>query len=626
MSIGSILSNRMNQDPNAPQDPWAYQGGGGGGGSPLSNVTGMFFGDAGAPYDSASRGIAGLGRASYDYSNKQWDRQMQGLGGALSQYNPARGWFDATYGGAESGPGAMEKAFSNYGQDYMNPSASSGALGKYQSYMDQGPLAYNFANMGAGLAGGAVDYGQYQSQLNGPGNAQNFYQQNQGGFSQPGSMENWFSQNGNNFNRETNAMNAYDQYSNQLAGAGRAEQFQPQDVMQGRLYAEAAQRRLGDPGSTDKMAGEVGNYARNANDTSNYAQGQMRTLQGPGAYENFVQSDIMGNNPALAMERQEGLASLNQELARRGHFSSGGAGQALGKFEGTLAAKSYENRANRAQQAQGMELARIGQGTQTAQASAQGKLAQGSALQSLGGQQDTMRNAREGLGLQAASLASGENLASQRLGLDSATAADQAKNARLNTLQNMASAGDQSWLNQQNAAGNFANQSQQAALARLMGGQNASNMSDQGSLARLMAQYGMSNQANDQNLQRGQFMNNMGLSLDQNNMARYGMLGNMSNMADTQRMNGLNQYFGAANNAQSAQTQRMRDAMQAIYGLNNAQANQYNNFYGNGGQLAGSSFDSGINAMANAYGLSAQGAAARQQQPFQVLGGISSFF
>jgi len=584
---------------------------------------------AGSPYEDAAAGLRGLAPEIKAFSDTQWNRQMGGLDKAQGYLGDAMNYWQSAYG--SRGPGAMENAWSQVGNKYLNPTASSGALNDYQRFMGQGPMSYDFANRASGLAGGQVDYSGLSNQLAGSGQASQFWAQNQGRFGAPGAAESWWAQNQGTFNRPAASREVYDQFGAQLYGPGRAEQFQvtgpswgstDEKIATAMGYAQQAQAPTRLEGA---QGAEVGNLYRGANNVNQFAGSAMPQLQGRGVYEQFVESDIYGNNPAMEMERRKGLASINQEMARRGHFNSGGANTAIGEFLGTLGAKTYEGRAQRAQQAQGMQLSRLGEGRQLAQAGSGERMGQAQGLQGLASTQDAQRLDRQQFGANTALSAADKNIAQQntnlqaeQLKLQAAANADSSRNARLQTLQGMASAGDDAWMRQQQLAGQFANQAQSAELARLMGGMNAGNMADQGQLARLMAQFQMGSQANDQNLARGKFQFDMGQGLDATNLARYGMLGQFSNMADTNNRAALDSYFRAAGGAQDAESARLRDAMSSLSQLAGGQANLVAGFYGAGGQLSGQSFSDYINALANAYSLQAQGGAARAQVPFQL--------
>jgi hypothetical protein len=531
-----------------------------------------------------------------------WGRSMEGMNRATGAYGGSQGLYEQMY----STPGAQQTAFNAYGGQLVSPSSSSGAYNQMNQYAQQGPMTYGAMNRASGMAGGTVDYSGLTNQLNGYGEASRNYQLSQGQYRQPGAMENFYQQNQQAMNRQPNSMATYDNFSGQLYAPGRAEQFQPKAANAGEMHGAAGIGRLGGASAIDNMAGEIGGYARSANDVNQFSAQNMGKLQNAGIYEDFVKSDIMGNNPAMKMEQDEGMAAINQEMARRGHFKSGGADNAIGKFAGTMAAKSYENRAQRAKDAQGMELSRLGQGQSLAQAASSNKLAQGQSLLGLGTNQESARSAREGLMLENAKMMSGEQMGNQRLSLDAATAADSSRNARLNTLTGMATAGDQSWQDQQQMAGNFANQAQNAQMSRLQGGMQAGAGADAGQLARNQAQYGMADQANNQNLQRGQFQYDMGTRTDQNDLSRMMGLNSTANANDQTQLARLNSYFDQA----GIVDQRQKDSLMQLMGLDGARAGIIGDAYNQGNQLSSGYQADSINALNDYYSIMAGGQAA----------------
>jgi hypothetical protein len=120
------------------------------------------------------------------------------------------------------------------------------------------------------------------------------------------------------------------------------------------------------------------------------------------------------------------------------------------------------------------------------------------------------------------------------------------------------------------------------------------------------------------NLARGTALFGMGQGMDQQAMAQYGMYGQLAGQQDQAAMARLMGAGQMAGNAQGAEQQRQSDMFAQLFGINNAQGNQVGQFYNQGGQLSGQSFNDYLNAMLNSYQLDAQGGAARAQLPFQV--------
>lgn len=600
-----------------------------GGGSELAR--GYF--NAGDPYKNAAAGVQHVSDLGQQYSDRQWDRQMEGLQGAKDAYGSAQAWFNNSYGRQGTGagenfynqnqdrfqqPGAQQTAYSNFQNWAQNPANNETQNGatRANQYLN-GPTASSgaYGSMGKGLQSysgpqaGADQYGDNWSQYNMAGSAEAWQQANAGAYSQP-----------------TNAQSMFNQYGSQLAGPSRSEGFQlnAPTTLQGMNagYQQFAQ------GPTALQGGEAENkgYIRNANQAKDYYASQVGQLSGPGQYEQFVSDDISGTNPELERARSKSLASLNQELARRGHFDSQGANHALGEMEGSFQAADYQNRAQRAQQAQGMQLGRIGQGGQLSGQVAGLEVQRGSSLAGMDQMKEQAMLARMGLGLQAGQAASAEGMQGQQLGLQAAGQADSAQLARLQGMSNMGAQADQLRLQQLSQGQNAANDAQSQMLARLMGGQNAANSvdqtqlgSDQQGLARMLASYQMAQGSDSSNLARAQQMFNMGQGVDQSNMARFGMAADQAQALDANSLQKLIAQGGAATSAQNAEAQRLRDSMGAQFGISNGIAGQYGQFYGQGGQLSGAAFSDAMNAMANGYGLQAQGEGAQNEYMMKLL-------
>lgn len=590
----------------------------------LAGPIGYLAGEAaGKPYEKAAAGARGVAGDARGFSDTQWNRQMEGLDKAQGAYGPSMGLWNAM----GHAPGAMENWWGANQDKFRQPTATSGALSGFQSYMQGGPQ----------YSGGA--YGQAQGMIGGPTTSQGIYDRYSGQLGNPSASENAYSQyrNAGTFNgstrQESNEQILAESYNDlkrqaEMANSGRGRELgsafagenikmDSPTIMQ--AFADSVGHMQGD--SALRSGGqEIGGYYRGASDPTDYYNSQKSALQGPGTYEQFVQSDIMGNNPALEMERKKSEAALNQQLARRGAFNSGAAGAAFGELEGTLAAKSYENRANRAQQAQQMQLGRIGQGTQTATASGQQKLAQGQGLQGLARDQDQESRARIDQLMAAKAAASGEALSGQRLGLDAAQLGDQTRLARLGLgMQSDSQGNAQQLAALQGLQGVYSN-ADNSMFQRVGAGMSAAGQSDQQMQQRLAQMYGMGQGLDANNLARGNALFGMGQGMDQQAMAQYGMYGQLAGQQDQAAMARLMGAGQMAGNAQGAQQQRESDMFAQLFGINNAQGSQVGQFYNQGGQLSGQSYNDYLNAMLNSYGMQAQGGAARAQLPFQVAG------
>ncbi len=542
------------------------------------------LGDAGQGYKTAAQGAMAASQGYGELGNWDWNTAMQGMGAANAAYAPAQNQWNNTYG--SQGPNAMAQWYGQNQGQFNQPTASSGALSQFGTYMGQPTNAQGAYQNGMSALGGyqtqSGDYNaRFGSQLQGRSAAEQAY--NGGNYAQPGRAEDFagFAE-------------------SRLGGRGAAENLQYQDTGNMQNFAQGLAAQQGQ-GQTNTAAGELQNYYRGANSTSQYAGSQLGQLQGPGQYEQFVTGDINGANPQKDRLMDQGLARVNQEMARRGGFNSGGADTAIGNMVGQFEADDYQNRANRAQSAQQMQMGRIGQGQSLAQASDTGSLAQGQSLQGLAGQRDAESMGRLGMQLQAQQGASGEALANQQ--------------GRLNYAQ----AADQSALSRTQALGGLEGQAQQMQLARLQAGQSAAGQSDAGMLNRMNAGFGMSQGADAAQLARAQGLYGMAQGADQGQLARYGLQGQLAGQQDQAslaRLMGGGQMAG--NTAQADQAQ-MNDAFRSQFGLGQAQSQNIGQFYGMGMGAYDQSQGNSYNALANYYQLLGQGQGATNAMPMQLV-------
>jgi hypothetical protein len=533
--------------------------------NPIAN---FFLGDQSAGYKTAAQGAALASQGYAQLAQDQWNQAMYGLGEANNAYAPSNALWSSLYG--SRGPSALDSWWTQNQGAFGDQTQGDRALQDFRSYMGQptssGSAYTNAMSALGGYGTGTQDfYNRFGNQLQQRSAAEQAY--NPGAYATPGRAED------------------FAQFAeSRLGGNGAAENLRWQDVGNVQNFAQSLAGRQG-IGQTNEMAGELGGYYRGANDVSNYAAGQMGALQGPGAYEQFVTQDINGTNPELERATNQGLARINQEMARRGAFSSGAADTSIGNFLGEQAAADYQNRAQRAQQAQQMQLGRIGAGQSLAQASAQGQLAQGQALQGLAGQQDTETMSRLGQQLQAQQGASSEALANNQGRLNYAQAADQSALARTQAL------------------GQLEGQAQQMQLARLAAGMGAAGQSDQGQLARLAAGYGMAQGADAAQLARAQGLYGMAQGTDAANMARYGMLGQLSGQQDQAALARLLGAGGLAGQVTQADQNALNAMFAQRFGIDQGISGNIGNFYGMGMNAYGQDSGDALNALANYYQL-----------------------
>lgn len=551
-----------------------------------------FGGKAQKGYDTSAQGAQQAQQGYGDLANWNWGTAMGGLDQANAAYNPSNAVWQQTYG--NQAPNAMQNWYGQHQSQYDQPQASTNAYNQFNSYMQQGPSstqgAYQNAQQALGGQPGTAAYAnQFGKQLGGQYSQQELAYK-PGNYDMAGAGERFNSTLQQNMNQP-----------------GRAEGLQYQGTSNMSDFAGGLAQAQGE-GSTHALGNEIMGHYRGANDVENYANQQMGGLGQKGLYEQFVQSDIMGNNPLSQRMTDQGLARINQEQARRGTFKSGGADTAIGNFLGEMGAQDYQNRAMRAQSAQGMELSRIGAGQSLAQASAQGKLAQGSAQQGLAGQLDAEKMNRLAMQMQAQQGASTEGFANSRGRMDYAQAADQGNLGR----QQMLLSG--------------ANMAQNQELNRHQAGMTAAGQSDRGQIDRMNAAYAMQSGTERDALARQNTLFGMAQGNDQSNLARYGQLGQLAGQNDQTRLAYLTGGGNMANQTTQANQTADRDRFNSRFGLDQAQAANVGNFYGMGMQGYDTAQGNSMNALANYYQLMGQGQSANAAMPFQLAGmGINGY-
>lgn len=587
---------------------WAWNKGPGGSLDYFSGKQGLAHAAAGAK-DVSDQTLA--------FSKEQWERMMQGLAGAQGAMTPAQNQFNNTYG--QQGPSNSQNFFNQSQASFGTPSAQSKTFQNFSNWANDpannatqhgatkasqfmtGPTASSTAHkeMGGVLQGyNAPDAGKRQ------------FANSQPTYNQAGAGESWYDQNRPKLDARTGAEIAYGTASGQLGTPGRSEQFQvqaPTNLHQGN---DARQSWANGPGLGEQNVAENKGFIRGASQAGDYFASQRGALEGPGAYENFVSQDISGTNPELDRARRKSAANINQDMARRGHFDSGGAAIALGESEGAFQAADYQNRAQRAQTAQQMQMGRIGTGGSLAGQAAGTDISRGTALHGIDMGNEAAQLARREFGLRADQATSGEGLAGQQLGLQAAGQADSSQLARLQSLSGIGAQADNSSLQRLQLGQNAANDAQSQQLNRLRDAQAGANSVDSTQLAgddmalkRMLASFNMAQGADDSNQTRANALFDQGQKIDQAALERFKMMGDQASSLDNNDLARLLGQGGLAKNADEMEQQRMRDAFLAQLGISKENAGLYSDFFGKGGALSGSAFSDGMNALANSYGL-----------------------
>lgn len=97
-----------------------------------------------------------------------------------------------------------------------------------------------------------------------------------------------------------------------------------------------------------------------------YGMSHVGQYDQPTALESFATQQMNGNNPYYDRLRAQGEAGINQQMAARGHYNSGGALSALGNFDSGLYAQQFNDMGNLLGNAGTMQLQRQAAGGQMA--------------------------------------------------------------------------------------------------------------------------------------------------------------------------------------------------------------------------------------------------------------------
>lgn len=599
------LSDYLLQQQQAPQPGSAYgvntAGGSGNGalgqvGAGLSSlpVVGGMIGsalDPGKAYRDAAGQFGNLANSAYAFGQQQMGTQMQGLGQALSQYNPAVGAM-GNYYSYMGNQGNLGNAYSMYGQSLAGPTQSQGAyqgaqralMGPTSSQQFQSGLAPQLT--GATSRGDNAYYqaaGQGQSaqqqvntamgsSLYGPSQTQQFAQNNP--LNGQGASERYFNQASGQMGQQ----GMLEQQAGGLAGAARGSSSPAQTAFQtsasaftnngfltdqavnknrdlgNNLQADLAKadQRYAEPGQLAGMQGDIKSAYNSANDVQGFAQRQGGNFEKQGMGEQFAQNFLDQSNPYQEREQKKLTDAMNQQFAARGVFNSGGAIAGLGNALGEFQAQNYKNMADVSAQGQQMQMQRLGQGQGLAQAASGEKQALGSNLQGLG-----QGLSQEWLGRDSNRIQNSQALTNNALGLMGMNlqGANQGENARMqgmNSYLNAAGQAGQASLAGTNSAANILGQGQGAGLSRqtALGGlaQNAQS----GELARM--QYGLgANQA-----------------ADASQLSRIGAAQNLAQGADAGRMGNLNALMQAAQNSDQNALASLQMQMGAAQGADSS--------------------------------------------------------
>jgi hypothetical protein len=592
--IGNVIGGKAGYDAGmavspgeALSDPWgslqkgaraAWDGNIAGAAFPGLNIPGLGLPDIGGLLDpnsgadaaSAAQRAAG---AAYAKLGTEAQQQYQGLGreaqGQWRQGGQTALGFTAPYGDyaqsmTRQGPGAFEQGSRGFQMELAQPLNQAGAYGNYQGFM-AGEHAQNESNQraqsfAAGPSAASGAYGSMQSAFSGPSNTQQTFGQAQGQLGKGGELASLSGQ-------------------NLYGGLGRSETFQPGSVSAGQNYNAGAQQRLSGPTATQQNAGGVSsiygqglNAAQGARATEGFAGRQLPGMEQAGNYERFASDVLTGarDNGADLMKKR-GMDAINQQLASRGHYNSGGGLAALGNYGAAFDAENFGNLANLAAGSQQAQMQRLGQAQGLAQASDQGALgragamyAGGGALQGLAGQMDSSMLGREAARLGAAGLSSQEQFGNIGAQQNAAIAADTQRLNRLQGQTNLANMTDANAVSRWSTLGNIGAQADTALIGQQNALSGAARNQDMGDEERMRV--GMDSAKN---------LDQFGLD-----MQRTGY--DMAQGVDAETGRRISARAGLSQQEQQLQMARQQQNADNLYRMGGQAADIYGNYFGGG--------------------------------------------
>lgn len=379
----------------------------------------------GDPYKQLSEQLRAMSGDMREFSDTQWDRQMQGLQGAMGQ---TQGSTDYARMLANQGPGAMEDAWSYLQQQYRNPSnmqqnwaglssqlqaptSTSSVWNQAQSQLRMPTQQQDLSRQSFDPSRTAGAYAGYQNMFQAPGQMEQFGQTANTQLGKAGVGETWQQQNQGNYSQPTSTARLYENNWGGWADAGKTEGFKAQNSTYSQDYGKAANERMSGPTTTMAMAGGIGSkigegtfngseasqlyrnsgmndraqgYYQGANQVQGFAGGLGKQLNDEGLMEQFANKYIQtGSNPFLDRQKQQGTAAINAELASRGKFKSAAGVDRVGSYQGALDAEAFKYAADIAGAGQGAKMSRLGQAQGLAEASSGERFRQGAGLQGL---------------------------------------------------------------------------------------------------------------------------------------------------------------------------------------------------------------------------------------------------
>lgn len=598
-------------------------------------------------YDRAITGVNEVIIPGYNQIGQQaYDRTGSAIQQGLGQLAPAYGAVGdyRTYMGQE---GPLEHAYNTTANTLLGPTQSEWANLYGQSQLMGPSQSQQYGGQAAGYATGADAsqgiYQQYQDTMQNPSNQANYAGNALANLSGPSQSQRQYGDMQSNLYgqgmMEQNASGlagnlqgplASNQMINALGAQGQTASGANYGAMQGMWTdAQAAQQGIrqdyrGQQGSLDVTSAEIPNTFRTATQGGQFFDATANEYLGPGIFERRMAAALGENDPLLARVRERGQDAINQQMAARGMYASGGALDALSQYNAQLDAENYRNLLDLSRQGQEAQFQRLGAGQGAAGAASGEALNRGGALQGIA---ETQRD----LELREREMDAGQRAAFGTLISGAAGQADQVQNQRLGMQTNLAIAADQQNLAntmgqadiyQGADAGELARmdallrgsgQADDAEIARIMSGQNIVRDLDQDTLARLGLGGQLASQADATQLDISEQLMSIGSQIDASTLARVTGIADMAQNADQSRLASLGLYLDTAGNVQQMNDQQWNTYLNIMGELGATGAGVVTSLAPVGIETSAEAQGEGLNAYGDALGLGVDQATTQQE-------------
>lgn len=504
-------------------------------------------------------------------------------------------------GGAYQQPTAIDSVFGAYAGQVGQPTYTQGIYGATASAYQTPTGSENLANQAGALYGGPAASEAYLGTALGQIGGANVLGAQSGridaGLSSVNNAQNYYNTVGSQFTGPT--------YTQQAAG-GIADTY-GQATQSADMYAA-----LGGPGGFARptetaMAGqELAGILGSATNLGQFSNQMGAQYLAPGVLENFASTALSRTNPYLDMVAERGRAAIDQASAARGAYGAGGTLAALGNYQAASDAEQFKYMADLQGAAQEAWRNRLAGGTDLARYTSAETLDRGKALQSLAGQVFDERNRQSLTGGQLANWASGETIERGKSLQSLAGQQDSARNEMGLAGSTIASNASREQIDKNEALTNLYNLTSANNLRGIEAGTSAARAASDSLLGRLSGLTDMTSAGTKAQLDRLSGLTDLAGQADTSSLARMLGYGTLATQADTTNLDYLNGMFNTAGQVQGAEQDRLNSMLDQLFRENALQSGLTGGFYQNGGAFSGSAAETGINAGANAAGLTGQ--------------------